>query len=141
MAKLMNLCDKSSIRHLRDVEEMEQGAVKCRQGGGCAVACTGEVERDEGDGPQGFEQVVAGWAGRDVTRQQVGDLGEWAERATGSPFEQAEDHERDAEDGDQANDALITGHEERADPQGTLGAAMAVLDLPLALPLREQRTR
>ena len=137
----MELRGEASIGVLRDVEELEQGSVKRCQGGRCAVACSGEVERDEGDRPQRFEEVVAGRAGRDVAGQQVGHLGDRAERAAGGAFEQAEDHERDAEDRDQADDALITGHKERADAQGAFGTAMAVLDLPLALPLREQGTR
>ena len=105
------------------------------------MRCAGEHERDEGDRLERFEEVVTGRSGRDVAGEQVGDLGDRAERAAGGAFEQAEDHERDAEDGDQADDALVAGHEEGADAQGAFGAAMTVLDLPLALPLREQGAR
>src|SRR5215204_1897734 len=141
MPKVMVLGSESSIGSLRNVEELEQGSVKWRQIGGGTVAYAGELERHQRDRPQGFEKVVAGGPSRDVTGEQVGDLGEWTERPSGGPFEQAEDHEGDAQDGDQADDALIAGDEKGADPQGALGAPMAVLDLPLALPLREQGTR
>src|SRR5262245_49708060 len=112
---------ESSIGGLRDVEEVEQGSVERRQGGGCAVAYAGEIEGDERDRAEGFEEVVAGRASRDVAGEQAGDLGERAEGATGGPFEQAEVHERDAVDRDQADDALITGHEEGADTQRAFG--------------------
>src|SRR4249920_1335428 len=127
MPKVMVLGSESSIRSLRNVEEMEQGAVKRRQVGGGTVPCAGEVEGDERDRPQSVEEVVAGRSGSDVASQQVGDLGDRAEGAPGGAFEQTEDHERDAQDRDQADDALITGHKEGSDSQGTFGTAMAVL--------------
>ena len=102
------------------------------------MRCAGEHERDR---TQRFEEVVTGRASRDVTGEQDGDLGEWTERPSGGPFEQAEDHQRDAEDRDQADDALITGHEAGADAQRAVGTPMAVIDLPLALPLGQQGTR
>src|SRR5262245_19965431 len=135
MPKVMVLGGEMSIGSLRHVEELEQGLVERRQGRGGTVACAGELKRDEGDGLERVEQVVAGWASGDVPGEQVGDLGAWAEGAPGGAFEQAEDHLGDAEDRDQADDALIAGHEEGADAQRAFGAAMAVLDLPLALPL------
>jgi len=61
--------------------------------------------------------------------------------AAGGAFEQAEDHEGDAEDRDQADDPLIAGHEQGADAQGAFGTPMALLDLPLALPLPKQGAR
>src|SRR5690348_14888666 len=138
MPKVMVLGSESSIGGLRNVEELEQSSVQRCQVGGGAAACAGEDERDERAGLQRVEEVVAGGAGSDVTGQQVGHLGERAERAACGPLEQAEDHEGDAEDRDQADDALITGHEEWADAQGTFGTPMALLDLPLTLPLGEQ---
>src|SRR4051812_34716274 len=105
----LRLRGEPSIRFLRNVEECEQGSVKRCQGGRCAVAYAGELEGDEGDGAQGFEEVVTGRASGDVTGQQVGHLGDRAQRTAGGAFEQAEDHERDAKDRDQADDPLITG--------------------------------
>src|SRR5215216_2529716 len=58
MPKVLVLGSESGIGGLRDVEELEQGSVKRRQVGGRAVACAGELERDERDGAQGFEEVV-----------------------------------------------------------------------------------
>src|SRR5262245_52376903 len=107
MPKMMVLGGESSVGSLRYVEELEQGSVERRQVRGCAVACAGEIEGDERDRTEGLEEVVAGGASRDVAGQEVGDLGERGEGASCGTFEQAEDHQRDAEDRDQADDALI----------------------------------
>src|SRR6478609_9312677 len=121
-AQKMVLGSEPGIRSLRNVEEMEQYSVKRGQGGGCSVPYAGEVERDERDRPQSLKEVVAGWAGRDVAGEQVGDLADRAKGASGGAFEQAEDHQRDAQDRDQPNDALIAGHKEGTDSQGTFRA-------------------
>src|SRR6266545_5915196 len=104
----MELRSESSIDSLRKVEQLEQNPVESGQVGRRAVTCAGELKRYERDGSQGFEQVVAGWASRDVAGQQVGHLDAGAKCAAGGAFEQAEDHERDAQDRDQPDDALIT---------------------------------
>jgi hypothetical protein len=55
------------------------------------------------------------------------------------PLHQAEDQQGDAQDQQQPDDAPIAGDEQWPDPQRSLGAAMAVLDLSLRLPLGQQR--
>src|SRR3712207_3932347 len=102
MHEVTVLGSQSSIGSLRNIEELEQRSVKWRQGRGGTMACAGDLERDERDGLERFEEIVAGRASGDVASQQVGDLGDRTEGAPGGPFEQAEDHQRDAEDGDQA---------------------------------------
>src|SRR5688572_31047623 len=73
MPKVMVLGGESSIGSLRNVEELEQGSVERHQDGGGPVACAGELKGDERDRAQGFEEVVAGRAGRDVAGEQVGE--------------------------------------------------------------------
>src|SRR3954471_8472206 len=98
MPKVMVLGSELRRGGLRNVEEMEQGSVKRRQVRGCSVARAGEVECDERDRPESLQEVVTSRAGRDVAGEQVGDLGDRPERTAGGAFEQAEDHERDAQD-------------------------------------------
>jgi hypothetical protein len=66
MADLTGLCGEACKRVVPYVEEVEQGLMERRQGGRGAARGAGELERHQGDGPQGLEEVVAGRARGDV---------------------------------------------------------------------------
>ena len=74
------------------------------------------------------EDVPAGWAGGAAFGQQSGKLLVGAERGTSLGFDQPEDQQRDADDAEQREDAIIVVQKDRADLQRLLEIAVATLD-------------
>src|SRR6266540_3962497 len=80
---------------------------------------------------EGGEDAATGGFGGAAFAEQAGQLGVGAEGAAQVGFDEAEDEQGDADDGDQRGDAVVVVQEDRADLEGLFEIAVALLHDPL----------
>src|SRR5260221_5960069 len=113
----------------RDVQQCEDGPLDggelVEDGAGGGV---GEVQPVEGG-----EGGAGGGDGGAAFGQDAGQGDSGAECGAQLGFDQPEDEQRDADDGDEGLDPVVVVQEHGPDPQGLLEVAVALLDDPLVL--------
>src|SRR5260221_3482434 len=111
----------------RDVQQCEDGPLDggelVEDGAGGGV---GEVQPVEGG-----EGGAGGGDGGAAFGQDAGQGDSGAECGAQLGFDQPEDEQRDADDGDEGLDPVVVVQEHGPDPQGLLEVAVALLDDPL----------